>query len=198
MASPTEIRARSLSIASRSGLSIAASLPLLEPDLHVRRQDEVVGRLFCLHVAAAVAYGFDRAKAMAWVQQEKLGNVLTNAEVCFVQRGEGRPQEFQTQVEGMWALFWTLGFVQKLDFWKDSGDNFVTLMPNLLVGQSSSDWYRKARTRAEEELLAACDLAYLLTVYTGRSARPKSKANDRLLNSGHISSLSAVAHWNGF
>lgn len=159
---PTEIRARSLSVTTKAGLSIPASLPLLDDGLRLRQQDEVVDRLLCLTAVAAAAYGFDKAKAVAWLRQEQLDAKLTDAERRFVERGEGRPQVFQVQVEGMWALGWVVGIVPQLDFWKDSDSRFVTLLPNLKVAQSSSEWRRKEKLRSLDDVTAACDLAYCL------------------------------------
>jgi hypothetical protein len=158
----TEIRARSLSIASKAGLSIPATLPLLETGLHLRSQDEAVSRLLCLNAVAAASYGFDKAKALDWLRQEKLTTLLTDAEIRFLERGEGSPQVFQVQVEGMWALGWAISLVSQLDFWKDSDNRFVTLLPNLKANQSSAEWRQKAKLRPTDDVVAACDLAYCL------------------------------------
>lgn len=157
-----QIRAKSLSILAKAGLSIPTGLPVLDDGLRLRDQDEVLNRLLCISPVAAASYGFDRVKSLAWIRQEKLGASLTNGELRFLERSEGPPQLFQTQIEGMWALAWALSLVPQLDFWKDCDNHFVTLMPNLKVSQSSSELRRKAQLRPRDELVAACDLAYCL------------------------------------
>jgi len=159
---PTEARTHSLRIALEAGVSIPSHLPLLDAGLVLRQQDDVVDRLLCLTAIAAAAYGFSKAKALAWLRQEALDAKLMNIERDFLERGKGRPQDFQFQVEGMWALSWAIGIVQKFNFWEDSDSRFVNLLPNLKVSQSSTEWRRKARLRSSDEIIAACDLSYCL------------------------------------
>lgn len=157
-----EIRERSLELASKAGLTILPTLPLLDGKLRPRSSEEAVERLLCLNAIAAVSYGFDRAKARDWLRQEHLDGLLTEAEHRFIERAEGDPQFFQTQVEGMWALAWALSLVSRLDFWKDSDNKFVTILPNLKAGESSTELRRKLHMRPIDDLISACDLAYCL------------------------------------
>jgi hypothetical protein len=157
-----QIRAKSLRILAKAGLSIPIGLPVLDDGLQPRHQDEVLNRLLCMSPVAAASCGFDRAKSLAWLRQEKLVGSLTDAEIGFLERGEGPPEHFQAQIEGMWALAWALSLVLQLDFWKDCDNRFVALMPNLKVSQSGSELRRKAQLRPVGDLVAACDLAYCL------------------------------------
>jgi hypothetical protein len=172
---PAEIRAKSLEAAARHGLVIPAHLPLLERDLRLRHQDEVLDRLMCLNAAAAAAFGFDKAKALAWLHQEDLDAKMSSSERRFLQGGQGGRQA--PAVESMWALAWALGFVPRLDFWKDCDDGFVALMPNLKVAQSSEEWRNKARLREISELMSACDLAYCLHWAVRQSALDETLAS---------------------
>lgn len=162
MVNHKEIRIRSHCIAANAGIVIPESLPLLEDGLCARPQKAVVERLLVLNAIAAVSYGFSRPKALAWLKQEGLQEVLTAREVRFVNGGEGQPQVFQIQVEAMWALAWALSMVPQLDFWKDCDSHFVQILPNLKNGQSGSDWYGRAKMRPVGEVAAMCDLAYCL------------------------------------
>ena len=157
-----ELRERSLKLALRAGLTIPPTLPLLDPNLSVRRQVDAENRLLCLTAIAAASYGFDKSKALAWLQQEHLDTLLTDTEREFVEQGKGNPQIFQVQVEGMWALAWALSLVPQLDFWKDSDNNFVTVLPNLKSGEGCEGLRRRARIRSVDDLISACDLAYCL------------------------------------
>jgi hypothetical protein len=160
--------------AAKAGLSIPPHLPFLEEGLHLRSQDDAVSRLLCLTAIGAASYGFDKARSLAWLRQEKLEAVLTKAELAFLQRGEGLPQFFQVQIEGMWALAWALNFVAVLDFWQDCDSRFVTMLPNLKANQGGVEWRLKARYREPREVIAACDLAYCLH-WTVRQAEIEKK-----------------------
>jgi hypothetical protein len=127
-----------------------------------------------LTAVAAASYGFDRAKALAWLRQEELETSLTNTELHFLEKGEGRPQLFQAQIEGMWALAWALGLVPQLDFWKDCDSRFVAQLPNLKISQSSAELRSKAKLRPTDDVVAACDLAYCLH-WTIRQAEIEGK-----------------------
>jgi hypothetical protein len=155
-------RERSLEIAGRAGLSIPQTLPLLDANLSVRRKDDAESRLFCLTATAAASYGFDKAKALNWVRQERLSASLTQMERHFLEQGEGDPHIFQTRVEGMWALAWALSLVPQMDFWEDSDNTFVTVLPNLRTGESCERLRRTAIVRPIDEIIAECDLAYCL------------------------------------
>lgn len=145
-----------------AGLLIPASLPLLESRLHLRTQTETVDRLLCLNAVAAATYGFDRTHSLNWIREEGLGLSLTNREQRFLELGDGQPQVFQAQIEGMWALAWSLNLVPELDFWKDCDSNFAARLPNLKVGQRSAELRRGANLRSLEDTVGACDLAYCL------------------------------------
>lgn len=156
------IRTVSKEIARKAGLVIPDHLPLLEEGLKLRHQNDAVNRLLCLNAVGAVSYGFDRAKAFAWLQHEKLDGLLTEQEILFVQRGAVPPQIFRVQIEGLWALAWALHLVVSLDFWRDCDSRFATMLPNLKAGQRGDEWRSMSRLRSIDEVVAACDLAYCL------------------------------------
>lgn len=156
------IREQSLKTASRLGFAINNALPLLDEAQNARTAETIVKRLVCLHVAAACAYGFDKGIATAWLQQENAFDDLAISERRFIENNDGDSSRFKNQVEGMWALAWALGLVPQLDFSKGCDNTFVMLLPNLKIGESSDGLHAKAKPRSNEEIVAACDLAYCL------------------------------------
>ena len=158
----TKFSVQSVDRAAKAGIVIPTALPLLETSLRVRSQGEAAARLFCLHAVVAASYGFDNVRALEWLRREGLDALLVDAELSFLQSGNGNPQVFQTQVECMWALAWALSLVGQMDFWTDCDDRFVTLMPNLKVGERIAETQRKLRLRRDDDLVSACDLAYCL------------------------------------
>jgi hypothetical protein len=153
------IRKQSLKTAVQLGFSVNGNLPLLDEATITRTLDESVKRLLCLHAAAACAYGFDRGKAWAWLQQEDAVESLVPSEHQFVTQGIGNPNSFKVQIESMWAFAWTLGLVPKIDFGKDCDNRFAALLPNLKTNEGSSSLRQRAKLRASEEVVAADDLA---------------------------------------
>jgi hypothetical protein len=156
------IRDGSIRTARQLGVDVLAWLPLLDTDLELRGPDETIARILAMHAVAAAAYGFDRAKAVAWLKQEALTESLTEDERRFVFEGRGRPFPYQRQVEGMWALAWALGTVDEMDFCKDCDNQFATMLPNLKQSQSSAAFRQITIPRPLEHIVATCDLAYCL------------------------------------
>lgn len=156
------IRAKSLKLTAKFDLPINNSLPLLDTPTHIRFAGDVFIRLMCLHVVAACAYGLDRAKAKEWIAQEAIANCLTNSELNFISHGDGDPEKFKLQIEGMWALAWSLGLVSLLDFSKECEPRFAALLPNLKILQPTALLKSKVSVRPLHEIVEACDLAYCL------------------------------------
>lgn len=156
------IRKQSLKTAARLGFSVNDKLPLLDGVTITRTLDEIVKRLLCLHAAAACAYGFDKGKAWAWLQQEDAVKALAPSEHQFVTQGIGDSNRFKVQIEGMWAFAWTLGLVPQIDFGKDCDNRFAVMLPNLKASEGSSSLRQRAKLRASEEVVVAADLVYCL------------------------------------
>jgi hypothetical protein len=154
-------RSRSVARLAEVGINVPSSLPLLD-DLSLRPAEEILDRLICLHAVAAVARGFDREKAYAWISQEGTLENLTQDERKLILTGAGDLDVFKVQVEGMWALSWVLSIVPRLDFWSGCDSRFVTMLPDLKKGESSSNFRARAQLRSEIEVGIQCDLAYCL------------------------------------
>jgi hypothetical protein len=156
------IRHESIEAAKRLGVDVPATLPLLDAGLEMRSASETASRILAMNAVAATAYGFDKAKAIVWLNQESLTDSLSEQEKRFVFEGAGQPDRFKVQVEGMWALAWAMGIANELNFAKDCDSRFVRMLPNLKQSQSSADFRKNANPRPLEQVVAACDLAYCL------------------------------------
>jgi len=156
------IRSESIRKASELGVAVSVSLPHLDTDLATRSLDDAIGRLLAMNVVAAAAYGFDRPKALAWLQAEGLTDLLTEPERRFLTERGGAAEPFQNQVEGMWALAWAIGLVDELNFAKDCEGRFAAMLPNLKQAEPSLGLRQRSKLRRPEEIAAACDLAYCL------------------------------------
>lgn len=156
------IRGESIRAARQLGVEIPATLPLLDAGLRMRGTEETVSRILAMNAIAATAYGFDKAKAIAWLKQEALSDSLSEQERRFVFEGIGQPNHFQSQVEGIWALVWAMGIVREMSFAKDCDNRLAAMLPNLKLSQNSGEFREKANPRSLEQVVAACDLAYCL------------------------------------
>lgn len=159
---PETSRKRSLQVVARLGYSTNNALPLLKVDPHLRCAKQVVDRLLCLNAVAASAYGFDRRKTKEWLAHEAVLQFLTDAESLFIESGVGESEKFKLQIEGMWALAWSLGMVVELDFARSCDKNFVRMLPNLKSHQSADAFRSEVRQRPVIDVLGAADLAYCL------------------------------------
>jgi hypothetical protein len=156
------IREQSIQTAKQLGVDVSPTLPLLDAGLEMRGADEAISRLLAMNAVAAIAYGFDKTKAIAWLKQEALSGSLSEQEKRFVFEGVGQPEIFKVQVESMWALAWAMGITNELNFAKDCDNRFVMTLPNLKQSQNSADFHKKANPHPLEQVVAACDLAYCL------------------------------------
>ncbi len=172
------IRKKSLETARKLGYLMSASLPLLDEDIQVRKKEDVIARALTLNCILACSFGFPRNKAINWLVREGLRESLTLHEQTFLENGQVN-SGFSLQVEGLWVLAWSLGFVHTLDFSSYCGNELVGFFPNLKEEESSSNFHNKSILRPAEDIIAACDLAYCLHWATKemeiRGEKPRGK-----------------------
>jgi len=170
------IRQTSWGVASKLGFATNETLPLLDASIITRSKDEIVNRVFGILSLAASAYGLDRKKALAWLEREGSLEVLTSTEREFLSGSQMNPTPFMEQIEGMWALCWSLNVVPDLDFSKPCSGDFVKLLPDLKKDGAGAAFRGKASLRDSEEVVAKCDLAYCLhwgVVHAGLTGKLK-------------------------
>jgi hypothetical protein len=170
------IRAQTVAILEKLGVSLPQHLPFLEART-IRNKEEIVSRLLAMTALAAVSYGFEKSKAIKWIDNENLRSVLTKTEQNFLFDSVGDPLAFRVRIEGMWALAWALEIVPKLDFTKECAPDFVTELPNLRVDQPGERIRTRALLRSSDSILLALDLAFGLHWYLR-----EAQVNSRLLN----------------
>lgn len=88
--------------------------------------------------------------------------MLTTDESSFLKTGVGDRMKFLNQIEGIWALTWSIGIVPVLDYGVCCSDDLVDLLPDLKRNGSSASFRGAAQVRPLQDLVAACDLAYCL------------------------------------
>jgi hypothetical protein len=158
----TAIRMQSLTTAAGLGYPVNKALPLLDQSRVTHSCDEVVDRILGMLSVAACAYGFDNQKAVEWLGRESKAELLTSPERDFLRTKVGDKRSFMEQIEGIWALAWSIGVVPHLDYGQPCAQDFVVRLPDLKGGKSSASFRDSARVRPDEEVVAACDLGYCL------------------------------------
>jgi Domain of unknown function (DUF4272) len=151
-----------MSLLEKRGLTVPVHFPLLEEIERTRNKDDILARLLCLHAAVVCAFGFAKKRAIFWLRGENLTPKLTANERSFIFEDVGTASSFQIQIEGMWALTWVLGLVEQLDFWSYCSESFASLMPDVIVNESSARISAASNLRSVDEIVAALDLAYCL------------------------------------
>lgn len=174
------IRTASINTAKTLGIDVSTTLPLIDPPYRTKNVHETISRILAMNVMAAIAYGFDKTKGIAWLSREKLEGSLSAHEKNFLSKGSGDTTLFKLQIEGMWALAWSIGVVKKLDFAKDCDGKFVEELPNLKLDQGSENLRRIANQRPLKEILEACDLAYCLHSAVQESQITNKKTSKKL------------------
>lgn len=157
-----KIRVQSWESARELGYPVNESLPLLDQSTVTRSRDDIVDRLLAMLCVAARAYGFDNQKATDWLNREAKADLLTDAERRYLKSKIGDRRLFMVQIEGMWALAWSINAVPILDFGKPCAQDFVSRLPDLKSDKSSRPFRGDAELRPASEIVAACDLAYCL------------------------------------
>jgi len=161
------IRQSSVRAAQALGFAVPEHLPLSRTAaVRVRSQDEVVQRAGALHAVVAVAFGFDPARAVAWLAGNGSGVCLTEDERRLLSLPNASETnlagQLEVRVEALWALCWALGHVEELDFARYCGDHLAEITPDLEAGESLDGFRQRSRLRPQGEIVAMEDLAYCL------------------------------------
>jgi hypothetical protein len=156
------IRQLSLEHAKNIGCEVYSDLPLIENIAVCRTVDQVVDRILAMFVVAATVYGFPRGRAKEWLDREQEEDLTTQPERRFLDTGIGDTQQFASQIEGIWALYWSIFSGVNMDFSTTCPDNFVQMLPDIKASAHTKTFRHSAMIRPDIEISSQCDLAYLL------------------------------------
>ena len=156
------IRQGSVATAKALKYPVNSSLPVLDVPQGLRGLGETVDRILCLNVSIACAFGYSQELAEKWIDQEGLHETLVKSESKFIYESFGYPPKFWDSIEALWAMVWSIGLVDVLEYGKPCSNDLVTMLPNLKTLESSSDFRSRAKLRPMSEILPALDLAYCL------------------------------------
>lgn len=159
----SRIRAESIAIVERFGLSVSAQLPLIEVPATRRSQEEILDRMLALHAVVASSFGFRNAKAIKWLEDQSLWDATSTVEKSLL-RSKSNPFSCSIQREGLWAMFWALGYTQSLEFGEFCSETLADQLPNLKAAavEDLAPLRARAQLRPIGELLPKLDLAYCL------------------------------------
>lgn len=159
---PWEVRTHSIEKAEQLGYPTNQNLPPRDKPSAVRSEDDIFRRMMCVFITSACAYGVDREDGLDWLKREGFADALTPHEKEFLDGEDGKLETFQSRVEALFVLAWSLSYVRHLDYREGSDDDFVHLFPNLKTGQTAASMREKARLRPLDLIFKHLDLAYCL------------------------------------
>lgn len=157
-----KIREHSLLTAESLGYHTSADLPLLDDGVTLRPVEEFVGRSLALFATVAASYGFDKNRALSWLEGENLSIYLAESEKKFLINDEGDRCHIQSQVEGLNAFAWSLGIVNHLAFDRVCENNLIKHFPDIKNNGGSLAYRAKSELRSLRKIVQSCDLAYCL------------------------------------
>ncbi|MFN4097720.1 MAG: DUF4272 domain-containing protein [Sphingomonas sp.] len=156
--SSEEIRRASVSELITRGYGIPEHIPPTEVR-SVLSSKMVLARLACLHLCAAVAYGFSSEQALAWAEAEGVQDALDPRESRFLNK-PSRSSCFQQQIEGMFTLTWALGLEDELDWFSAVDDQFAGRLPDLRIAEGLAPFKQRIAPRDQAQIARATDLGY--------------------------------------
>ena len=165
--SAEDVRQQSLSELAVLGFpQPPAHFPLLEKK-PIRSQHEVVARALVLNVVINCAYQMPNDYARSWLRGQGLFEKATLQELAFmdgIDQGE-QPDTggFELQIEALWALAWSLGFVDDLSFSQYCTDELAGWLPDLRRNEGKDRFERAAVLVERDKVREALDLCFCLT-----------------------------------
>jgi hypothetical protein len=155
------VRAASWRAVASRGLDTNEGLPLLEEAVVSRSVREVGNRLLCMHVTAAVAFGFPPERARNWLDRERLTRDLSATETAYLDGSTSRIEAIKMQLYSIAALGWTVGLC-KLQFFQELPDNLISAFPNLIDDEGSNSFLSNLTFRPVAEIQEKRDLGLCL------------------------------------
>jgi hypothetical protein len=158
-----EIRHASLAEVARFGYPAPHHLPRVDVPQSLRPTREIEHRLVALVGVVASAFGFDRDRARAFVDRERVADGLAPAERRFLATGKADAGAHpQALVESLWTLYWVLGQAPALDFGAHVPDDASSHFPDLRHDEPATALRARLAPRPLAEVVRAADLAYCL------------------------------------
>jgi hypothetical protein len=151
------MRERSWRAVEKAGFERNADLPLLEQGLTPQSVDPITDRLLCMALVAAHAFGFPAGKTLDWLDREGVRETLSPREQAFLRGDMSQHMMCQMQVNGVYALMWSLSAVDTFSIDKKMPDDLINRLPDFRNNESSAEFRRRLRLRPTPELLQQLD-----------------------------------------
>jgi hypothetical protein len=156
----------------------------------LRTINEIENRALALNVMINCAYGMPTAAARNWLTAHELLQALTPKEAEYldaIDHGlQPDSQGHRLQVERLWALVWTLSFVETLDWSTYCADNLASIVPNLREAEGTDRLRTTAKLRSGSDVLDQADLAFCITW---------SCAESNLKRTPHVGAVDQYVIW---
>jgi hypothetical protein len=192
--SPEQIerKLRSEKRLAAEGVPLNKHLPAIESETQAkhRTREEVANRAMALLVVAMHGSTPDKAMADKLIRQYRLANYLSPSEREFIAAATPSDRDrvnFSWRFEAANALFWALGYVDKLDKPTKACDPIVLIKP--MQSRTAEQFIADAKLRPLKEILDNADL-----IYRYRWALVDARVNDRVEPAGLNGSVALERH----
>lgn len=195
------------------GLDPNPNIPALEDEtmIQLRSPEEIAIRAFLLHALMGVIFYEKPAEVVRWVQTEGLWESLTPKEkkiflipISNLDEGQKAWQQKALQsnlltwrIEGLWALLWSLGKIDLLDWPKEKCDGGLLrgCVPEL--GESVQSYIKNARLRNISDLLDEIDLTYRIhrSFAEEGGVQPILESFDQMIVYERIHAFAWIVNW---
>ncbi|MCC7291367.1 MAG: DUF4272 domain-containing protein [Phycisphaerales bacterium] len=179
------IKRENESIIRNHGGEICDWLPSYDPDIPPRDSLAVARRALVLNATLQLVFNAPIPIIRRWISANRLDGDLVESEKLILARSndaltEQERTDLYWQIEALWALVWTGGFINELPFNLPVGSNLASLFPKLQHNEDGSNFLLRFHLRPHLQLFRMLDLYYRLHWWT-RSAHLRGQRTGEVI-----------------
>jgi hypothetical protein len=192
-----ERKTRSIQLLRDEGVPVLENLPVIEDSTAAKKRtaEEIVHRSIAVCLAAVKGEGLEQDVIEQLVKQYGAEKYFTPEEAAFIKDTTPSQMDrikFSWRYECLWVLWWSLGYIDKLD--RPEGICDVTKAVSFLKGHDAAQLIREAKLRPLTEILDEADMIYRYHWAT-TDARVNGKEAPAKLERGVVQERHYVLNW---
>jgi hypothetical protein len=192
-----ERKTRTTTRLKQEGVPMVENLPVLEDSTKAKKRttEEIVHRAIAVCLAAVKGEGLEQEVVDQLVKQYGADQFFTPEEAAFISDKAPSQKDrikFSWRYECLWVLWWSLGYIDKLDRPETICD--VPKAVSFLKGHDAAQLCKEAKLRPLTEILDEADLIYRYHWAT-TNARLKGQEAPAKLEGGVVQERHYVLNW---